>query len=141
MQLAHAVPAVLQLVQDADDDVLALARGCQWMRRTCGVSGVAVLAAEDLSVMAADGWSAADTVAARLSPASMAERCTTGVDAVALMTTPVRYAGATIGWLVARGPSERAGTLRDLGRMLAASARPSCRAVWTRSRSRGEAWR
>ncbi|MCC7008910.1 MAG: sigma 54-interacting transcriptional regulator [Acidobacteria bacterium] len=125
MQLAHEVPAVLQLVQDADDEAVALARGCQWLRRTADACGVAVLAAEDLALVASDGWSAADVVAAGWTPGTMEDRCASFHGDTVLVSVAMKHAGTPIGWLVVRGAAERGSTFRDLGRVLAAVCAPS----------------
>ena len=61
MHLLHAVPAMLQLVHDAEDDLAALTGSCTWLRQQSGAGAVAFLAA-DGQVIAEDGWKGADGI-------------------------------------------------------------------------------
>ncbi len=83
MHLIHGLPALLQLVQDADDDQAALRGGCAWLRRQTGASEVAILTA-DGGVIAGDGWTGAPAVEPRA-------------------ISPIRYGRSVIGQVIARG--------------------------------------
>ncbi len=85
MHLIHGLPALLQVVQDADDDQAALAGGCAWLRRQTGADEVAIVDADGAGVLVTDGWSGAVS----------RDEGTLGA--------PVRYGRAVIGHLLARG--------------------------------------
>jgi DNA-binding NtrC family response regulator len=84
MHLIQGLPALLQLVQDADDEQAALRGGCAWLRRQTGANEVAILTADGGGVIAGDGWSGAETAEPRA-------------------VVPIRYGRAVIGQVVARG--------------------------------------
>ena len=84
MHLIHGLPALLQLVQDADDEQAALRGGCAWLRRQTGANEVAILTADGGGVIAGDGWSGAEAAEPRAA-------------------VPIRYGRAVIGQVVARG--------------------------------------
>jgi DNA-binding NtrC family response regulator len=84
MHLIHGLPALLQLVQDADDDQAALRGGCAWLRRQTGAHEVAILTADGGGVIAGEGWSGAGAAEPRAA-------------------APIRYGRTVIGQVVARG--------------------------------------
>jgi two-component system response regulator HydG len=84
MHLIHGLPALLHLVQDADDDQAALKGGCAWLRRQTGADEAAILTADGGRVIAGDGWSGVKSG----EPSA---------------TAPIRSSRAVIGQVVARG--------------------------------------
>ena len=90
MHLIHGLPALLQLVQDADDEQAALRGGCAWLRRQTGANEAAILTADGGGVIAGDGWSGLKL--------GIKDETTEPRAAV-----PIRYGRAVIGQVVARG--------------------------------------
>jgi two-component system response regulator HydG len=84
MHLIHGLPALLQLVQDADDDQAALKGGCAWLKRQARADETAILTADGDRVIAADGWSGVEGGEPRA-------------------TAAIRSGRAVIGQVVARG--------------------------------------
>ncbi len=128
MHLWHALPAMLQLVHDAEDEQGALSGGCAWLRKHGGALGVAFLSGLG-EVVHADGWPGArlddetlghvlDVTAPRI------------VNTVAggLAVAPVRYAGRPIGCVVARGRGGREDLLVEGAATIAALGAPALRA-------------
>ena len=128
MPWLHALPALLQSVNEADDELSALKGGCRWLSAECGAEASAFLDADD-------GTTVAGTAPARLEFNEVERRA--AVDAVAVVvstrpggvvvSSPVRYAGVRIGVLIASGPSDRAGTLAEAATSLAALCGPALR--------------
>jgi len=121
MSVLHAVPALLQLVQESDDDLVTLRRGCAWMRKHTGADAVGVVTADARALIAAEGLRESDLtdhdIVATVSPAgSKSVACVSHM----IVASPVRYGGATIGAVVAKGRLEAAETLRDAAAALAA---------------------
>jgi DNA-binding NtrC family response regulator len=120
MSVLHAVPALLQLVQESDDDLVTLRRGCAWMRKHTGADAVGVVTADARALLAADGLTDAD-----LSDGAIAAAVAAGAKLVAtvtqvIVTSPVRYGGATIGAVLAKGRPEVAETLSEAAAAVAA---------------------
>ena len=47
MPWLHALPNLLQRINDADDELVALKGGCQWLTSDCGADAAAFLENED----------------------------------------------------------------------------------------------
>jgi DNA-binding NtrC family response regulator len=127
MHLVHAIPAVLELVQDAEDELAAITASCAWLRRECGAEAAAVLGA-DGSVLAADGWIAADAAdferTAHADPSGLSDLSRAGR---VLVRAPVRYAGVEMGHVAARGSVDGGGMLASAVRTVAALCAPAVR--------------
>jgi len=124
MHLIHTIPAVLELVHDAEDELAALTTACKWTRRECGAEAVAFLAASDGRTVVSDGWSPEHN--ARIPPASSSALVID--DGRVFATAPVRYSGVQIGVVSARGPAERTKTLEEAVRVLSALCAPALKA-------------
>jgi two-component system response regulator HydG len=107
MHLIHGLPALLQLVQDADDDQAALKGSCDWLRRQTGAQEVAILTADENRVIASEGWSGSDDVAGAVAP--------------------VRYGRAVIGRVVARGADANRAVIEQGVQAIAALVAPAIR--------------
>jgi DNA-binding NtrC family response regulator len=127
MHLLHALPAMLQLVHDAEDELAALSGSCAWLRRHAAADGAAFLAA-DGEVVAGDAWVAAVDGQALAAALSTAEPRAIALAGGALGAAPVRYAGRTMGAAVVRGASDLGATLRQAAATLAALGAPALRA-------------
>ncbi len=112
MDLVHGLPALLQLVQDADDDHAALVGGCAWVRRQSGADRVGVVDGDALRVIAGDGWSSADL--ASVDPATV--------------VVPVRYGRAVIGRVLALGAEAARPAIEQAAQAMAALTAPALRA-------------
>ena len=60
MRVVTGVPALLQLVQEADDELAALTGACAWVRRQTGADRVGMVEADGAALVATDGWSRGD---------------------------------------------------------------------------------
>jgi DNA-binding NtrC family response regulator len=120
MFLLPAIPTLLQVVADAEDELTALRGAAVWAQHHAGAHGVAFVGADDGRLAAADGWtghgpSPADRLLA-------AQACAPGRHdrgPLVLNVAPVRHAGAQIGGVLVLGPVERAATLAEATTTLA----------------------
>jgi DNA-binding NtrC family response regulator len=120
MYLLPAVPALLQLVAEADDELMALRGAAAWAQQHGGARGVAFVGADDGRLAASHGWAAQGPSAGdRLLGvrASDLERHDRGP--LVLIVAPVRHAGAHVGGVLVLGPVERAVTLAEAATTLA----------------------
>jgi two-component system response regulator HydG len=121
MSVLHAVPALLQLVQESDDELLTLKRGCAWMRRHAGADAVGVVTADGRGIIAADGLHEPDLAEEGIAGVVLAGGSRTVAGAAhVIVASPMRYGGATIGTVVAKGRPEAAETLHEAAAALAA---------------------
>ena len=111
MHLVHGLPSLLQLVQDADDDLAALVGGCAWVRRHAGADAVAIVEADGSRVIANDGWAVADLA----QPDG------------AVVVAPVRAGRVLIGQVLARGPDADRPAIEQASLTLAALMAPALR--------------
>jgi DNA-binding NtrC family response regulator len=120
MNLLPAVPLLMQLLADADDEVTALRAAAHWAQQHAGARGVAFVGGDEARLVTAEGWvgqapSAADRLLAVNARAP--EQHERGP--LVLTLAPVRYAGARTGGVLIVGPSARSGTLAEAAAMLA----------------------
>ena len=108
MTMWGGVAALLDEVNNAEDDVGALKRGCRWVRAHTGSPWIVVVAAETGGVLIADPDGAAP-----------------GEDDV---RAPVRQGGVTIGWVMAARRARDADELAGCVKAFAAVCAPSVRA-------------
>ncbi len=128
MYLVHVIPAAIELMNEAEDEMAALVGLCKWGRRGAHADYVLCLAGSDARIVASDG-SRADT----LTP----EQRRHALDATSLVrnehgdrifvAAPVRYAGARIGSVVLAGDAVRSETLTEAAVTLAALVAPALR--------------
>lgn len=127
MHVLHALPAVLRIVTEADDDLAALVGLCGWARSAgadacllLGVGGQRLLAADHRR---SEGPTACESeVADRVAERETVDQC--GVYSVA---AAIRYAGVKIGAVVVRGDRQRHETLHEMAATLAAVCAPAVR--------------
>jgi DNA-binding NtrC family response regulator len=127
MHLVHAIPVLLQVVQDAEDDLATLVATCDWIRREGGADAVAFLD-PDRIVVSADGWEAADTTELRVEGADERGRVCQSSAGNVLVVRGVRYAGTVAGLIAVRGPTERRDVLVEAANTVAALCGPALRA-------------
>jgi two-component system response regulator HydG len=129
MHLLHGVATLFDLVQDADDEQAALRRGCSWVREHASADAAGIVAGDGTRVIAGEGVSPAELDGSDLRGSLGLPAGRTIVDGPhALITTPVRYGGATIGMALVRGRAESVDTLRGAAKALASVCAPALRA-------------
>jgi DNA-binding NtrC family response regulator len=129
MFLLQAIPTLLQLVNEADDELAALSGACRWIETQSGADGVAILEV-------CDGRTLASTPAARelLTPADRRRAIDTAAVGTCvrpdgmLVMAPIRYAGARVGVVTVAGAEDREATLTEAAVSLAALVGPAVRA-------------
>jgi transcriptional regulator with PAS, ATPase and Fis domain len=125
--LLHAIPALLQRVHDAEDDVAALEVGCAWLERHAGVDRAAMLTADAARMVVKRGWTAADLESGDLGAflRSAQSRLTGGAGVLA--RAPILSAGLPIGHIVARSRWSADSTLAEAVSSVAAICAPAFR--------------
>jgi transcriptional regulator with PAS, ATPase and Fis domain len=129
MYLHHAMPALLQIIQDAEDDLAALAGGCAWLRSHGRAEAVGIVSVAERRLIVGDGLRGPDLATEEWREALEDERGRTiaeGPDVI--VTLPIRHSGATIGFVASRGSAESAGTLAEAALALASLCGPALRA-------------
>ena len=130
VHLIHAVPALLQIVHDAEDETAALEGGCAWIRAHVGADGAALVATDPgPRLVAGDGIDQRDLASdlfrdAVAAPAGRA----VARGARVVVTAPVRAHGVTIGMAVVSGGGETAASLAEGAALLASLCAPAVRA-------------
>jgi DNA-binding NtrC family response regulator len=122
----HAIPSVLQLVADADDELMALKGAAGWARASTGAHMVAFVGGADARVVAGEGAASlgqADRLGALRAREESMEIC----DATVRVIVPVRYAGAYIGGVIVAGLRERQLAIVEAARTIAALCGPALR--------------
>jgi DNA-binding NtrC family response regulator len=123
MSLVHALPLLLQIFNDSEDERTALAAACAWARQQCFADAVVFLAEDDGRVLAGDGWksdSLADEERRAIAEAAALTRVERP-DGI-LVAAPIRYGGTRIGAVAILGPRERRETMSDAVLALAAAS-------------------
>jgi len=123
------VSTLLHLVHDAEDEHAALKRGCGWVRERTSASAVGVVSGDGATLVFGDAFSKAalETPEVRDALAGGAARAIVN-GPNALVTTPVRYCGVIIGFIVIRGEQDAVSALVDAGTALASACAPALRA-------------
>jgi len=111
MHLVDGLSGLLAVVEDSEDDAAVLTGGCRWVCRQSGASAVALVSADGTTLVAAEGWKRSDLAGEihEVLAGSARDVRQPGHDtSAAAFGVAVRYGGATIGHVVARGrPSDR----------------------------------
>jgi transcriptional regulator with PAS, ATPase and Fis domain len=126
MYLLHAIPGLLQLVHDAEDEAAALEQGCAWLERHAGADRVAIVTADCGRLMAKRGWTVADLVDGELGSFVRDERAVPSKPWV-LARAPILSAGIVIGHVAGRSRWEAAATLHEAVVAVAAICAPAFR--------------
>ncbi len=128
MRVVTGVPALLQLVQEADDELAALTGACAWVRRQTGADRVGMVEADGASLVATDGWTRGDFASADVAAALAAPEVSTRVTGgLVMVAAPVRYGRVLIGRVLARGRTEDSAALVEAVTMVAALTAPALR--------------
>jgi transcriptional regulator with GAF, ATPase, and Fis domain len=123
MSLVHALPLLLQIFNDSEDERVALAAACGWARQQCLADAVLFLAEDDGRVLASEGWkseSLTDSERRTITDATVLT-CLERPDGI-LMAAPIRYGGSRLGAAVVVGPRERREVMGDAALALAAAS-------------------
>ncbi len=129
MYLLHAIPSVLQLIVDAEDELAALAGSCRWAREQSGAALVAFIGGPECRTVVIDGARGDDVrdeervMAGEVNGVERSER----PDGVSVVAT-VRYAGLRVGAVLVRADRAREQTATEAALALAALCAPALRA-------------
>ena len=127
MHLLHAIPTLLQLVHDAEDDGAALEVGCAWLERHAGVDRAAMVTADGGRLVAKRGWTIADLDGGELGAFLQTGQLTASRATASLARAPILSAGLAIGHMVARSRWDAAKTVEEAVRSVAAICAPAFR--------------
>ncbi len=129
MNLLHAVPRLLQLVHETEDEATALRRGCAWLCEYAGAAAAAIVARDGLRIVAGQGLDACDLAEVSAEDVLRRGEARTVVgDGRAIVCTPVRYGGSTIGVVIGRADAGRVETLVEGATALASLVSVALRA-------------
>jgi two-component system response regulator HydG len=62
MQWLHVMPALLEIVRDAEDDLAAMSGACRWLVRHAGAARVVIVDGARQRWLAGEGWTRADWI-------------------------------------------------------------------------------
>jgi DNA-binding NtrC family response regulator len=119
MQLLHAIPSLLQLVHEADDERTALEGCCRWAREQAGAEAAALIAS-DGRIVASTGVMDEQVLRDRRSGLEPA-----GAD---VAQAPVRYGGTSIGVTIVKMTPGRAAIAQEAADAIAALCAGALRA-------------
>ena len=129
VHLVHAIPALLHIVHDAEDELAALVAACGWVRSNLGAEAVAFVATDEgPRLVVADGFRERDLSAPPVRDvlASSAGRAV-AIGSTVLVSSPVRAHGSTIGVVIVQGRSEEAASLAEAATLVASLCAPAMR--------------
>jgi Nif-specific regulatory protein len=126
--IIEAIPRLLELANEAEDERAALKSSCAWARKQRGIAAVGFYAVAASRPIATEGvpFSGCESVAASFLSASDAKVIL--FDGQVVASEPVRYSGVRIGSVVARGLEEESAAIRQAVSTLAAIGAPALRA-------------
>ncbi len=129
MNLLQGLSALLQVVQDADDEYTALRRGCAWVREHTPADSAGIVASEGTALITGEGFTPADLHDPDLRAALASGRGRTLVAGpTTVVSAPMRYGGCTIGIALVRGRRDATETLGAAVTALASACAPALRA-------------
>ena len=129
MNLIHGLSALLEVVQEAEDECAALRQGCSWVREQASAHAAGIVAGDGTRLIAGEGVAAADLHDPELRAVVAGEgRRAVADGGNATVAAPVRYGGSTIGFVIARGRPESAESLTGAADALAIVCAPAVRA-------------
>ena len=128
MHVMQAIPAVLQLVSDAEHEQAVLSGAAAWARRQAGVDAIAFVGGDEGRVLTIDGWPGGLSETERMLAVRTHELRVIERGGTSLVVAPMRYAGACVGGLLVLGPDERVESLQEIALTLAAVCAPAVRA-------------
>jgi transcriptional regulator with PAS, ATPase and Fis domain len=125
--LLHAIPALLQFVHDADDDVAALEVGCAWLERHAGVDRAAMVTADCGRMVVKRGWTVADLESGDLGTFVRSAQPTAAGGPGVLARAPILSAGVPIGHVIARSRWDATSTVEEAVLSVAVICAPAFR--------------
>ena len=128
MHWSDAVPGLLELARDAEDELGVLTGACRWLRRHADAERAAVVDLSKRRLVAADGWTRADVARDGWgTPRAVEGRTVLGGPGV-WREAEIRFHGERIGFVTAVGPAPAAEPLSLALQTVAALLAPSLRA-------------
>jgi DNA-binding NtrC family response regulator len=127
MHLVHAIPVLLQAVQDAEDDLAALVAIGAWIRREGDAHAVAFFDS-DRAIVSGDGWRDVDSAVLCREGAHDSGQAEPASERGVIVVRDVRYAGAVTGLVAVRGPADRHDALVEAATTAAVLCGPALRA-------------
>ncbi len=127
MEMLRELPALLHLVSEAEDEAMALERGCAWLRGRMGAQYAAVLDRFG-SIVTTNGPASALSSDERRQAAACDRLLITHRPDGIVVAAPVRYAGERVGVVAASGDAMGEETLRAAAAGVAAVCAPALRA-------------
>jgi DNA-binding NtrC family response regulator len=116
MQWLHVMPALLEVVRDAEDDLAALSGACRWLVRHASASRAVIVDDTGRRFLAGEGWTRAEWSRA------------SGDVGSAFLRAPIRYRGEVIGQVVGAAGGVERQTLQPAIDTVAALLAPAVRA-------------
>lgn len=127
MPLVQAIPALLQLVHDAEDDRAALDVSCAWLERHAGADRTAMVTADTGRLVAKRGWTAGDLESGDLGRFLRAGPAIGSGKAGVLARAPILSAGVPIGHVVAHSRWDTKAVVEEAVFSVAAICAPAFR--------------
>jgi DNA-binding NtrC family response regulator len=128
VHLVHAIPALLHIVHDAEDELAALIAACGWVRSNVSADAAAFVATDQgPRLVAADGFKERDLATSRLQEVLTSAGRAVASGSTVLLSAPVRAHGSAIGLVIVQGRSEEAGSLSEAATLLASLCGPAMR--------------
>ena len=128
MQLLHAMPALLNVMHDAEDERAVLAASCQWLREQARADAAGFVGVRAERWIESDGFAAGDLSSQAVRDVVGGDGRTVAHGGEVVVSAPVRWTAATTGYVVARGGALTADVLVHGVQTVAALAAPALRA-------------
>ncbi|MFI5177202.1 MAG: sigma 54-interacting transcriptional regulator [Vicinamibacterales bacterium] len=128
VHLLHAVPALLQIVHDAEDEVAALRGGCAWVRSHVGADAAALITCQPgPRLVAGEAFGERDLTSDLVRDALTETGRVVAHGPTMVASAPVRSQGVTIGLAVVLGRAEMGASLGEGAELLASMCAPALR--------------
>jgi DNA-binding NtrC family response regulator len=128
MHMLQVMPELLQLVNEAEDELAALTAACSWMVRNVRADTACFLDATRAEILSGHpGCRSALTSSERLEASTAEEGRVVGRADGVLVSVPVRYVGLRIAAVVCTGAAERRAALVEAATGLAVCCAPAIR--------------
>jgi transcriptional regulator with PAS, ATPase and Fis domain len=114
MYWVQSVPALLEMVRDAEDDLDTLSGACRWLVQHAAAHRAAIVDHNHTRLLAGEQWTTTDLASGDLR-------------ADDVVAAPAKYGSEAIGWVIARGDPDAQASLRLGVDAVAAVAGPAIR--------------
>jgi DNA-binding NtrC family response regulator len=128
MQLWHAMPGLLNVVHEAEDEAAILAGSCRWLREQTRADAAGFVSPRVDRWIASAGFSADDLTSELVRDAAHGDGRTVARESEVVAGAAVRWSGGTSGYVLVRGRASVAEAMADGVRAVAALAAPALRA-------------